>query len=139
MNIFIDTNIILDVLTKREPFYPICAKIWTLVTEKIISGYISAISVNNIYYILRKLRDKTIAKNFVEEVLRDFNIVPLTREILLQASKLEIEDYEDGIHYFSVIHCGCEYLVTRNKKDYPTIGLMILSPEEFVENLKKEI
>ena len=51
MKIFLDTNVILDVLVKREPFYIDSSKVLTLVNEKIVSGYISAITINNIYYI----------------------------------------------------------------------------------------
>ena len=51
MKIFLDTNIILDVLVKREPYYIDSARIWTLIKEKSIQGYISAITINNFYYI----------------------------------------------------------------------------------------
>jgi predicted nucleic acid-binding protein len=53
MKILIDTNIILDVLAKREPFYINSARVWTLVKEEVIEGCISVITVNNLYYIIK--------------------------------------------------------------------------------------
>jgi predicted nucleic acid-binding protein len=132
MKIFLDTYVMLDVLTKREPFYIDSSKILTFVNEKIVSGYISAITVNNIYYILRKLKDKETAKDFITEILESFEIISLTKDILSQANKISINDYEDGIQFFSALDCGCDFLITRNNKDYPNLGIKIISPEEFI-------
>ena len=132
MKIFLDTNVILDVLTKREPFYIDSSKVLTLVNEKIISGYISAITINNIYYILRKLKDKKTAKTFIIETLESFEIIALTKDILSQANKISIDDYEDGIQFFSALNCGCDFLITRNDKDYPKLGIKIMAPGEFI-------
>ncbi|HEX7561482.1 MAG TPA: PIN domain-containing protein [Candidatus Humimicrobiaceae bacterium] len=132
MKIFLDTNVILDVLIKREPFYIDSSKVLTLVNEKIVSGYISAITINNIYYILRKLKDKETAKNFITEILESFEIISLTKDILSQANKISINDYEDGIQFFSALDCGCDFLITRNDKDYPKLGIKIITPIEFI-------
>ena len=132
MKIFLDTNVILDVLVKREPFYIDSSKVLTLVNEKIVSGYISAITINNIYYILRKLKDKETAKTFITETMESFEIIPLTKDILSQANKISIDDYEDGIQFFSALDCGCDFLITRNDKDYPSLGIRIMTPTEFI-------
>jgi predicted nucleic acid-binding protein len=132
MKIFLDTNVILDVLIKREPFYIESSKVLTLVNEKIVSGYISAITINNIYYILRKLRDKETAKNFIIEILESFEIISLTKDILSQANKISIDDFEDGIQFFSALYCGCDFLITRNDKDYPKLGIKIITPIGFI-------
>ena len=132
MKIFLDTNVILDVLTKREPFYIDSSKILTFVNEKIVSGYISAITVNNVYYILRKLKDKDTAKNFIKEILESFETIPLTKDILTQANKISTRDFEDGIQYFSALGYGCDFLITRNDKDYPSLGIRIMTPTEFI-------
>ena len=132
MKIFLDTNVILDVLTKRESFYINSAKVLTLVNEKIVSGYISSITVNNIYYILRKLKDKDTAKNFITEILESFEIIPLTKDILTQANKISTRDFEDGIQFFSALGCGCDFLITKNDKDYPSLGIKIMTPAEFI-------
>lgn len=119
MKIFIDTNVIMDVLVKREPFYEQSEKVWALAAEGLLEEYISAISVNNLFYILQKLTSRVKAFEFVEKVLHDFRIVPLTRNILFQTKQFTDNDFEDSIQYFSALHEGCESLITRNKNDFP--------------------
>lgn len=137
MKTLIDTNIILDVLTKRETFYIDSAKVWTLVREGIIEGCISAISVNNLYYIINKLEGQKAAKSFVDQLLEDFEIIALTKNILKQARTNPQKDFEDLIQYFSAIHEECECIVTRNKKDFPSIGIKIISPAELLTEIVK--
>lgn len=137
MKILIDTNIILDVLTKREPFYINSARVWTLVREEIIEGCISAISVNNLYYILSKLKGLKAAESFIDQILEDFGIIALTKDILKQARTIPKKDFEDLIQYFSAIHEGCEGIVTRNKKDFPSIGIKIISPVELLKLIER--
>lgn len=137
MKILIDTNIILDVLTKREPFYLNSARVWTFVREEIIEGCISAISVNNLYYILSKLKGLKAAESFIDQILEDFGIIALTKDILKQARTISKKDFEDLIQYFSAIHEGCEGIVTRNKKDFPSIGIKIISPVELLKLIER--
>lgn len=138
MKIFLDTNIILDVLVKREPFYIDSAKILTLVNGKITQGFISAITVNNIYYILNKLKNKETAKNFTVEILNYFEVIPLTKAILEHANKLDTNDFEDAIQYLSAIDCKCNFLITRNLKDYPKNKIneiKVITPSDLIKLL----
>ena len=116
MKILIDTNVIMDVLVKREHFYVDSARVWTLIRRKFIAGYLSAISINNLYYIVNKLQGQKIVESFVDQTL---------------------EDFEDLIQYFSALHEGCDFLVTRNKKDFPSIGIKIISPGELLRRMEK--
>jgi hypothetical protein len=63
--------------------------------------------------------------------------VNLTKNILKQARTIAGKDFEDSIRYFSAIQEGCEILLTRNKRDFPSAGLQILTPHEFLERLRK--
>lgn len=137
MKILVDTNVLLDVLTQRRPFFEDSAKAWSLIYQGLMQGYVSAISVNHLYYIVRKLRDKETAESFVDDLLRDFEVVSLTKSILHQARTVRGKDFEDSIQYFSAIQEGCEILITRNKKDFPTAGLRLLNPSEFLERLRE--
>jgi len=132
MKALVDTNIILDVLTKRGPFYFDCSKVWSLVNNGTLKGYISAISVNNLFYIVRKLKDQRTAESFVDQILEDFRIIPLTINILKQARTVPGKDFEDLIQYFSAIHEGCDVIVTRNKEDFPSVGIKIMNPVELL-------
>jgi predicted nucleic acid-binding protein len=104
MKVFVDTNILLDVLTEREPFYKNSAIIWTMAEKNVFNAYISAISVNNVYYITRKLKGRTQAGQIVDKILEDFTIIALTYETLKLSRTIEGKDFEDVIQYFSA---GC--------------------------------
>ena len=73
-----------------------------------------------------------MAALFVDQILEDFEITNLTKSILKQARTIQKKDFEDLIQYFSALHEGCDFLVTRNKKDFPAIGMKILSPKELL-------
>ena len=118
MKTFIDTNILLDVVVKRIPHYTYSSYIWDFIKKDLIQGYISAITINNLYYILRKITGNNLAGKFIDEILEDFTIVSLTKDILIQARMIKNKDYEDAIQYFSAINAGCGFLITRNKKDF---------------------
>ncbi len=136
MKILIDTNILLDVLMKREPHYLSAAKVWTLVKESFVQGYISAISVNNLYYIIKKINGQAIAEEFIDEILNDFEVVSLSKDILKQSRTIKKLDYEDLIQYFSAIHSGCDLIITRNKKDFPAVGIRTVSSNDFLKIIK---
>ncbi len=138
MKILLDTNVIFDVLTKRDPFYIDSARVWTFIKEEFIEGCISAITIPNLYYIINKLKGNIVARAFVDEVLEDFQIISLTKDILRQASTVTRKDFEDLIQYFSAIHEGCECIITRNKKDFPSAGIKLMTPSELLKGIESK-
>jgi predicted nucleic acid-binding protein len=136
MKVLIDTNVLLDVLTKREPFYKDSAVIWTMVDKNLVKGYISAISVNNIYYITRKLKGISEAERIVDKVIKDFRIISLTYEILKLSRTISKKDFEDVIQYFSAIQQGCDFIVTRDTKDFPQKNIKVIEPAEFIKKFE---
>jgi len=136
MRVLLDTNLFLDVILKRDEHYVDSSKIWSLISDKKLKGCISAISINNLYYILRRIIEIKLVEKFIDQILEEFEIVPLTKEILKQARFLKNKDYEDLIQYFSAINFTCDFIITRNKNDFLQIGIRILSPSEFLDVLK---
>jgi predicted nucleic acid-binding protein len=132
VNILLDTNVLLDVLAQREPFYGDAADIWTLAERGRVTAYVSALSLPNLYYILRKLKGQKPARKTVG-ILRDiFSIVPLDAQIIHQATDAEITDFEDAIQFFSAVRIGATTLITRNPKDFPRRDVAIQTPAEFL-------
>ena len=133
MIVLVDTNILLDVLARREPHYQASARVWTLAERGEIMAFISAISFNNIYYILRKAESKTTAGNALK-LLRDvFESVAPDTKIINQAIDSECEDFEDAIQFHSAVRIGAHILITRNPNDFPTSSVTIATPEEFLK------
>jgi len=132
MNVFIDTNALLDVLAGREPFHDDSARIWTLAEAGVVTGFVSALSFANIFYILRRIKGPKAARQAIR-ILRDiFTPIPLDAQTLNQAIDADIKDFEDAIQFFSAIHAGAAILITRNPKDFPAADLVIQTPTEFL-------
>ena len=132
MRVFVDTNVLLDVLARRDEFYDPSARIWTLAERGEIEAFISAISFNNVYYIIRKARDKKTADTAMK-LLRDVfdSVAPDTR-IVNQAIDSEFRDFEDAVQFHSAVRCQADHLITRNPGDFPTTKPAVLTPEEFL-------
>ena len=95
--IFVDTNILLDVLLEREGFYNDALRIWANAESGRVEAYIAAISVNNVHYVMRRLKSETTAMIAVRIILRIFKVVPVDADILSRASDFHDKDYEDDI------------------------------------------
>ena len=132
MKIFIDTNVLIDVLCERESFYDDAAAIWSLAEHGRVTAFIAAVSVTNIYYIVRRLGDHRKAMKAVI-LLRDiFSLATCDEQILNQAMDAKLPDFEDAVQYFSAIHAEAEIIITRNVKHFPKAGIPAVTPAEFL-------
>lgn len=132
MNLFLDTNILFDVLAKRDPFYVDSAAAWSLVETGRLQGFISVISFNNVYYVMRRTTGVSAADKAIR-LLRDvFQMVSLDARVMNQSIDSGFSDFEDAIQYFSAIHANASILLSRNVDDFPRDGLPVLTPAEFL-------
>lgn len=132
MNIFLDTNILLDILARREPFYANSAEVWTLAETGRVRGFASTLSLPNLFYILRKSKGAKAARK-TAGMLRDiFSLIPLDFQIINQALDADITDFEDAIQFFSALRAAAQVLITRNPGDFPKGDLAVQTPAEFL-------
>ena len=132
MNVFLDTNVLLDVLARREPFYADSAQVWTLAESGRIVGFASTLSLPNLFYLVRRTKGQKAARNAIS-ILRDiFSLVPLDVQITNQAVDADMKDFEDAIQFFSALRAGATALITRNPKDFPGGDVAIQTPTEFL-------
>ena len=131
--IFIDTNILLDVAMRREDFYRHSAMIWADCESRRVQGFVSAISLNNMYYVLRKRVDFGTALEYVRLVLDVFSVVPVDDALLRLAVDCPHKDFEDSIQYFSAVQAGAECIVTRDRQHFSNSQLPVVTPEEYLD------
>jgi predicted nucleic acid-binding protein len=139
MKIFFDTNILLDVLLNRPQHFDASAKLWTAAESSHVNGYISAISFNNIYYIVNKLTGIKTAQKVLTTLRSSFTTVDCTAQIVNQAIDANMKDFEDAIQYYSALHAKCNYMLTRNIKHFPLEGIAIQTPEQFLATFDESI
>ena len=132
MNAFVDTNVLMDVLLKRQPFHEASVAVWSRVAARQVAASISAISVNNAHYITRKAAGAEAALQAVKAIRETFQIVPLDLAVIDAAIASGMTDFEDAIQYASALHSGVACIVTRNTRDFPAERLAVLTPEQFL-------
>ncbi len=131
--IFVDSDVILDLLTKREPFYPYAAELFSLVDKGKIKAHVSAIIITNLHYVLRKMTNKEQAIKSLQKLKLLVKILPVDEKIIDLALASEFTDFEDSIQYYVAKENEIDFLLTRNKKDYKTADIIILTPEEYLK------
>jgi predicted nucleic acid-binding protein len=133
-NIFLDTNIILDFYLRRSPHDIAFGKILSLIFEKRMSGYISALSYANIFYLLRKENKRETIMDLFRSLQNHLTTVSVTSEILLKATDSKITDFEDAIQYECASSIKIiDAFLTRDKKDFRKGNIAIFLPDEFLK------
>lgn len=136
MKALIDTNVLIDFADKREDFIEAADKVFTLCTTEKAVGFISAHSLMDMCYILRKKQTQTERLELLQQLCNLFVVVETTGEsILTAAERMDFSDFEDSVVNQAAIKAGVDYIITRNPDDFKTADIPIVSPTEFIELL----
>lgn len=130
--VFLDINVILDVLLKRDKLYKAPAIIFRIVENEKLQGFISALSFPTLFYILAKELDRDKAVNLLSKIRIIFNVARVDEKIIDKSLVSAFKDFEDAVQYYSCLSTKSDYFITRNVKDYKTTIIPVISPEEFV-------
>ena len=131
--LFIDTDIILDILAKREPFYNPAAQLFVLIDEKKVDAYTTPVVFSNLFYILSKFKSRNFAHSSLRKLRLLLTIIQVDEKIIDLALNSEFKDFEDAIQYYSAKFNNLEFIITRNVKDFVSKDLMVLTAEDFIE------
>jgi len=138
IKVLIDTNIIIDFFSEREPFYKDAEIVFQEINGKQISGYISASAVTDIFYLLRKAKGNLYAVNCILKLIQIIEILSIDKQIIVDALFLNWVDFEDAVQAQTAIENEIDIIITRNTKDFQeTMSVKVLNPIEFIEWIKK--
>ena len=133
--LFLDTNVVLDLLGERESYYEAAAKIATLADTGHIDLVVSALTHATIYYLLARVEDNALVK----EKIRKFKVIAetadLTDKIIDKGLSSKFSDFEDALQYYCALKLDCNILITRNAKDFKASEIPVLSPNEYLNRL----
>ena len=135
MKILVDTNVILDVLCNRPEFVEASSKVWKYCEVDQIEGYISALSVPNIVYILRKELTPQKTEQLIQQITMIFKVVDLKSTDLKAAAEMFSSDYEDALQMYQASRIKADYIVTRNIRDFKDSKVPALKPSELLERI----
>lgn len=135
MRVLLDTNVLIDVLAKREPFYRDALMVLKYSEMGRITGIITASCVTDIMYILRKYLQAPQLRKSVQSLVSILDVCDVTKEDILQAFALEMADYEDALQAQCASKSDTQYVITRNTKDFINSPINAIEPEKFLEIL----
>ncbi len=132
--LFIDTNIVIDLLSRREPFYEEAANLFSLADKKIIELSISSLTIANTSYTLLRQTNSTSTKEILRKLRLIINILPLDDKIIgIALNDNSFDDFEDGLQYFTAIENNQDLIITRNLKDFKNSNLPVMTARQFLE------
>lgn len=129
--VFVDTNVVIDLLDKRNGFYMSAVKLFTLSYKGKLSLYISPLTYATAAYILRKHPQEELRK-LLSNLRELSHIVLVDEQTVDEALASEFDDFEDALQYYSAKKENVEVIVTRNVKDFLLSELPVLTPDEFL-------
>ncbi len=134
--LFIDTNVMLDLLGERVPYYDAMAKIATFADKGQVKLVVSALSYATTFYLLAKFE----GSNVVKEKLRKFKVIAavadLTNKVIDKGLSSNFPDFEDALQYHCALTMDCNILITRNVKDFKGAVIPVLTPLEYLRSLQ---
>ena len=130
--IFVDTNIVNDLLEKRADFYKEAQELFTLSDQRKVKLYISALTFANVHFLLSRYL-KMDARNVLAKFKVLVEVLAVDDKIIELALNSDFRDFEDAIQYYTAIENDINILITRNKKDFKNVSITILNAKEFLK------
>jgi predicted nucleic acid-binding protein len=131
--IFLDTDIVLDLLLERQPHYSSAAAVFAMADRKRIKLYVSALSFANANYILSRKIGVTESRNILRDLKALLAVLPVDEKVVELALNSEFTDFEDAIQHFCASGNNIQLLLTRNVRDYRQSQIRVITAEEFVK------
>jgi len=137
MKVLVDTNVVLDVFMKRQPFYEDSFAVFQRVGKQDIEGCLSSTSMTDIFYLLRKFHHgSTNVYPIMDDLAVFFSIVPVFDTTIVNALALRWNDFEDAVQFMVAKENGITHIVTRNQADYKNADIQCLRPADFIAYLE---
>ena len=135
--VLIDSDVILDFFFDRKPFSEDASKLLILCENGQISGFVTAIMLSNIHYLLRKTAKNEKVVEKLKMLLKIIDVIITDRKSIEDALNSEFRDFEDALQNFSAQNTNeIKVIVTRNTKDYKTSKLSIMNPETYLKAIQ---
>lgn len=134
--VFLDTNVILDIFLKREPFFDNSQKLVVELPGKNFIPFISSSSVTDIYYICKKSgMEKDVILEKLKELLKTFEVLMIDKASINNAILSDMKDFEDAVQLTACKKEKIDLIITRNKKDFENEWIEVQTPEEYLTSI----
>lgn len=139
VKLFVDTNILIDVIAKRDPFYHEAAALFTLAENGKVSLFTTATSVATVWYILKKYGKRGEVRDNLITLLSFIKILPVSELAVKRAVESDFADFEDALQHFAALEmANIDYIITRNVTDFKRSLIPVCSAGDFLADYKVE-
>jgi predicted nucleic acid-binding protein len=134
--VFVDTDVLIDFLTDREPHSTHAAKLFALAEKRELNIYVTSLTFSNTYYVLRRLASHQKVIDKLRELSLLVKVIEVDKKAVELALVSSFSDFEDALQYYSTIQQGkIQVIITRNTKDYKHADFPVMTPESFLKTL----
>lgn len=135
IRLFLDTNVVLDLLAERIPFYDSIAKVATLADQKKITLVVSPLSFTTIDYVLNKFESSESVLNKLRKFKIICEVCEVDEKTIEKGLNSGFKDFEDAVQYYTALHSNCSIIITRNGKDFKSATIPIMTAEEYLSSV----
>ena len=136
MKLFLDTNVVIDVIAAREPFVADSRAIFDLCESGKADGRVSALTLCTVSYVLRKFVTPGTMRTKLRELRNILTPVDLSVSLLDKAIASSIADFEDAVQFYTAVYSEADYIITRNIRHFPQDNIPVLTPTDFLVLMK---
>jgi predicted nucleic acid-binding protein len=131
----LDTNVILDIALERQPFFEASEQVLAFAEQGQITGYISASTFGDLYYVIRKNKGQEQTLDFLRKISRFCQVATVDQAMVSMALAANFSDFEDAVQYSTVVLNHLDAIVTRNPQDFSEAALQIITPDALIQAL----
>lgn len=130
--LYVDTNIVLDLLQKREAFYVEAQELFTLADKKKVKLYVSSLTIANTHYLLSRHYHSGEARKILAKFKVLVEVLSLDHKIIDLALTSDLKGFEDAIQYYTALENNMDLIITRNKRDFKKQRIPVLTAKEYI-------
>lgn len=133
--VFLDCDIIIDVLARRGEYYTPAATLLSLAERKKLEAFTSPLAIANVHYVLSRFSNKNKSRESIRKLRSFISIVPVDEKVIDLALNSTFLDLEDAIQYYAAYQAGIEFLITRNVVDYKSAEISVCTADQYLRIL----
>ena len=134
---FLDTNVVIDLLAERKPFFNDAACIVEMHRQGFIHICVSSLTIVNCAYILRKAYSESVMLDKVAALCDIFNVLPVDRSAIMKAIESKRHDFEDAVQYYSSFYGEPDVIVSRDAQGFANLPILVMTPSDFIAKSSK--
>ena len=130
--ILVDTNIVLDLLARREPFFQDAQRLFSKADKGKIQLSVASLSIVNTHYILKSRLKLQEARKYLRQLKVLVEVLPMTDKIIDLALDSDFKDFEDAIQYYIALENNLDFILSRNQKDFKTAAIPVMTCSDYL-------